>query len=73
MTCHIYSQYETIGVYASGSNFFKKDSLYSHEKSVSRLYNVYKFETKKEPSKSVAAETLRKLTNFTVNQLSIKF
>ena len=73
MTCLICSQYETIGVYASGSNFFRKDSLYSHEKSVSHLNNVDKFEARKEPSKSVAAVTLRKLTNFTVNQLSIKF
>ena len=74
MTCHVCCEYETIGVYVNGSNFFRKDSLFSHEKSVSHLNNVEKLETKNKPaSKSVAAITLRKLTQYTVNQLSIKF
>ena len=56
----------------NGSHFFRKDSLYSHEKSVAHLNNVAKFAAKKEPSKSIAAVT-RKLNEYTVKQLSIKF
>ena len=65
--------FETTGVFVSGSNFFRKDSLYSHEKSASHVKNVVRFDAKKDPSKSVAAATLRKLNDITVKQLCIKF
>ena len=68
MTCQICAQFETTGVFVRRSNFFRKDSLYSHEKSASHVKNVVRFDAKKDPSKSVAAATLRKLNVVSTSQ-----
>lgn len=73
MHCNVCRKYESVGSFVSGSNFFRKDSLKSHEESQSHFMNVKKEKARINPESSEALKALEKLNEKTISQLKHKF